>query len=127
MPEARRPVSRLRWTDREAHEPDGARRALPGQVRPPWACWPTASYEVSGHVNYTGLQTRRHVRTSGTGGGLPGSTFNGKYNGLNFGNGGVALTFAGFTLGANAIGGRLNGQLALAPEGAVPESPIRPG
>ena len=52
---------------------------------------------------------------------MAGSRFNGKYDGLNFGSGGVALTFAGFTLGANAIGGRLNGQLALAPQGGVPE------
>ena len=50
-----------------------------------------------------------------------GSTYNGKYGGLSFGSGGVALTFAGFTLGANAIGGRLNGQLALAPKGGAPE------
>ena len=52
---------------------------------------------------------------------VPGSKFNGKYDGLSFGSGGVALTYAGFTLGANAIGGRLNGQLALVPQGGVPE------
>ena len=52
---------------------------------------------------------------------VAGSRYNGKYDRLSFGSGGVALTFAGFTLGANAIGGRLNGQLALAPQGGVPE------
>lgn len=42
--------------------------------------------------------------------------FNGQYDPLNFGNGGVALTYGGFTIGANIIGGRVNGQLALAPQ-----------
>ena len=51
----------------------------------------------------------------------PAAQYNGKYDGLSFGSGGVALTYAGFTLGANAIGGRLNGQLALAPQGGAPE------
>ena len=53
--------------------------------------------------------------------GAAAAKFNGKYDGLNFGSGGVALTYAGFTLGANAIGGRVNYQLALAPQGGVPE------
>jgi len=83
-------------------------------------------WEISGHANYTGLTTG--LGTAGGSAilgtnvaGVTASKFNGKYDGFNFGNGGIALTYAGFTLGANAIGGRLNGQLALAPQGAVPE------
>ena len=34
-----------------------------------------------------------------------GSTFTGSYDGLNFGSGGLALTYAGFTLAGNVIGG----------------------
>jgi hypothetical protein len=52
---------------------------------------------------------------------LPGSKFNGKSNGLNFGNGGIAVTFAGLTVGGNVIGGRINGQLAPVPQGGANE------
>ena len=84
---------------------------------------------MSGHANYTGPgnstttvgQTILGTNLTGTPAGFNGSTYNGKYDGLNFGSGGVALTYAGFTLAGNAIGGRLNGQLALAPQGAPPE------
>ena len=46
-----------------------------------------------------------------------GSKFNGSYNGLSIGSGGVAATFAGFTVGGNVIGGKMNGQLGLQPSG----------
>jgi hypothetical protein len=81
-------------------------------------------YENSGHVNYTGLTPATAAGRTALGISSPalaGSTYNGKFDGLSFGSGGVALTFAGFTLGANAIGGRLNGQLAPAPQGGAPE------
>jgi outer membrane protein OmpU len=81
-------------------------------------------YEMSGHVNYTGLTPATAVGRTALGISSPtlaGSAYNGKFNGLSFGSGGVALTYGGFTLAANAIGGRLNGQLALAPEGGAPE------
>ena len=55
---------------------------------------------------------------------MPGSTFNGSYDGLSFGSGGAALTFAGFTLSANAIGGALNGQGALRPTGGASETAV---
>jgi hypothetical protein len=61
-------------------------------------------YGISGHPDYTGpvgAQT---------------------YNGLNFGNFGVALTYAGFTVGGNYIGGAVNGQLAPQPAGGAPMS-----
>ena len=52
---------------------------------------------------------------------MPGSAFTGSYDNLSFGSGGAALTFAGFTASANAIGGALNGQGALRPTGGVSE------
>jgi len=81
-------------------------------------------YEISGTVNYTGANSATIFGTTAASLGTAGAAaakYNGKYDGLNFGSGGVALTYAGFTLGANAIGGRLNGQLALAPQGGAPE------
>jgi len=79
-----------------------------------------AAWEKSGAVNYTGLQTAAILGTTN----VPGSQFNGKYEGLNFGSGGAALTWAGFTLSGNAIGGKLNGQGALMPTNGVRESAI---
>ncbi len=79
-----------------------------------------AAYEFSGHANYTG-STAPAVLGAGPGTSVPTGTFNGKYDGLSFGSGGLALTFAGFTVGGNVIGGRLNGQLALRPQGGVNE------
>ena len=81
-------------------------------------------YEFSGHGMYSGAAstTAAGVANLGTAavGGVA-SKFNGNYNGLSFGSGGLAVTFAGLTVGGNVIGGRLNGQLALDPVGAVPE------
>ena len=79
-------------------------------------CWPTASTR-SAAADYTGLTTPAILGTTTA----PGSKFNGKYNGLSFGSGGVALTFAGFTVGGNVIGGKMNGQLALQPTGGAPQ------
>jgi len=76
-----------------------------------------AAWEQSGHVHYTGLTTPAVLGTAA----VPGSRFNGSYDGLNFGNGGLAITYAGFTIGGNIIGGRLNGQLALTPQHGVSE------
>jgi hypothetical protein len=56
-------------------------------------------YEFSGHTNYTGP--------------VGGQT----YDNLGFGNVGVALTYAGFTVGGNWIGGAVNGQGAPKPSG----------
>ena len=75
-----------------------------------------AVYEFSGHANYTGATTASILGNS-----VAGSRFNGQYDALNFGNGGLAVTYAGFTVGGNIIGGRLNGQLALAPQHGVSE------
>ena len=75
-----------------------------------------AAYEFSGHVSYTGSTAAAVLGNT-----VPGGTYNGSYDGLNFGNGGVAITFGQFTVGGNVIGGRLNGQLALAPQHGAPE------
>ncbi len=75
-----------------------------------------AAYEFSGHADYTGATTAAVLGNT-----VPGSRFNGQYDGLSFGNGGIALTYGGVTVGGNIIGGRLNGQLALAPQHGVSE------
>src|ERR1700722_597858 len=75
------------------------------------------AWEFSGHADYTGLNPSTQTTAGGKAlanaflGNAPGSTFTGKYDGLNFGSGGIALTYAGFTVGGNVIGGRINGQL----------------
>jgi hypothetical protein len=79
-----------------------------------------AAYEHSGAVHYTGLTTPAILGTTN----VPGSKFNGSYQPLSFGSGGAALTFAGFTASANAIGGKLNGQGALTPSGGSNESAL---
>ncbi|MBN8928010.1 MAG: hypothetical protein BGO51_14995 [Rhodospirillales bacterium 69-11] len=58
-------------------------------------------YEFSGHTNYTGPVTSSTIT----------------YNPLSFYNAGVALTYAGFTVGGNYIGGQVNGQGAPKPAG----------
>lgn len=45
-----------------------------------------------------------------------------QYDGLSVGVGGVAVTYAGFTVGGMAQGGRFNGQWSLTPEGAADSS-----
>ena len=47
------------------------------------------------------------------------SKYNGKYTGWSIGSGGVALTYAGFTVGGNVIGGAKNGYASPMPQGAV--------
>ncbi len=73
-------------------------------------------YEFSGHARLHRPDTTPAVLgTTST----PGSKFNGTYNGLSIGSGGVAATFAGFTVGGNVIGGKMNGQMALQPQGGA--------
>jgi predicted porin len=47
-----------------------------------------------------------------------GSAFNGSYNGFSVGDGGLALTYAGFTIGGNVLWGAFNNQVQLKPTGA---------
>ena len=80
----------------------------------------------SGHAQYTGPNPSTAVGAANIAlanaylGNVPGSRYTGNYDGLNLGSGGIALTFAGFTVGGNMIGGRVNGQLGLAPQGGAP-------
>ena len=73
-------------------------------------------YMISQAADYTGLKTAAVLGTTTT----PGSKFNGTYNGLSIGSGGVALTYAGFTVGGNVVGGKMNGQMGLQPSGGAP-------
>ncbi len=84
-------------------------------------------YMGSGHADYTGLSPATATTPGGLalantflGNTIPGSHYTGKYNGLSFGSAGIALTYAGFTVGGNTIDGQINGQLALQPQGGAP-------
>jgi hypothetical protein len=70
-------------------------------------------YNYGGHVNNstTAAASRAAV------GAPAGSTWSGQYDNLNFGSVGVAVTYAGFTVGGNYIGGAMNGQLGARPSG----------
>jgi hypothetical protein len=94
--------------------------------------------EFSGHASYTGqvvqvpsavtAATPRGIALGpgGTNVGMTqalinaGSTYTGNFNNLKIGSGGIAATFAGVTVGGNVIGGNMNGQLALQPQGGAP-------
>ena len=79
-----------------------------------------AVYEGSGNADYTGASAATAAGRANLGiSGLPTSKYTGQYKGLSVGSGGIALTFAGLTVGANVIGGRKNGYVALQPVGAV--------
>ncbi len=82
-------------------------------------------YMGSGHATYTGASSSTLVGATNLGNtaaGLPGtaSKFTGNYNGLSIGSGGIAVTFAGVTVGGNVVGGRMNGQMGLQPSGGAP-------
>jgi hypothetical protein len=79
-----------------------------------------AAYMGSGNADYSGPSAATAAGRANLGiSGLPTSKYTGQYKGLSIGSGGIALTYAGFTVGANVIGGRKNGYVALAPVGAV--------
>ena len=82
-------------------------------------------YMVSGHADYTGpgVGTAAGLANLGAAGvRAAGGAFNGQYNGLSLGSGGLAATYAGFTIGGNMIGGRVNGQFGLVPQGGASET-----
>jgi hypothetical protein len=76
-----------------------------------------AVYEGSGHVNYTGTPAAA-IASLGTGA-AAGTTYTGKFNNIGITNVGVAVTFAGLTVGGNGIFGAMNGQLAPKPAGGA--------
>ena len=69
----------------------------------------------AGHASYNGPFIAN--ATSFAAAAALGSGATGRYDDLNMGQVGVALTYAGFTLGANWTGGAVNGQLAPRPSG----------
>ena len=77
-------------------------------------------YEGSGVVDYTGPgPTTAFGRTQLGISALPRSQYNGKFQPWSIGSGGVAVTFAGFTVAANIIGGDKNGYASPMPQNAV--------
>jgi hypothetical protein len=84
--------------------------------------------EFSGHANFSGQFATPAALSSALGNPTPGlsttggavSAYNGTYKGLAIGSGGIAATYAGFTFGGNVIGGNMNGQMGLQPNGGAP-------
>jgi len=79
----------------------------------PVALYAFGSYTGSGHVNYTGSPVAAAES------GPRGNTYSGQFENLSVGFGGVALTYAGLTVGGAYQGGQYNGAEALAPQGGV--------
>jgi hypothetical protein len=72
-------------------------------------------YHYAGHVN----NSLGAVASRAAVGAPAGSTWNGQFDNLNFGSVGVALTWMGVTVGANYIGGAVNGRMAARPSGGA--------
>lgn len=72
-------------------------------------------YSYAGHVNYGGSAGAARAAV----GAPAGSAWNGQFDNLNFGSAGVALTYEGFTVGANFLGGAVNGRMAASPAGGA--------
>ena len=69
----------------------------------------------SGHANYNGAFIPNPTTLAGAG--ALGSGATGRFDDINMGQVGAALTWAGFTVGGNWTGGAVNGQLAPRPSG----------
>ena len=93
---------------------------------------PTNWYEVMARYqgNFGGLGVYGILGYSGSGhvhvvGSVPGGIGAGgvsaptAYNGFSVGDGGLALTYAGFTIGGNVLWGAYNGQVQLKPQGGA--------
>jgi hypothetical protein len=85
--------------------------------------------EFSGHADYSGPAIGTAAGNVNLGvsaaatplvSAVPGGAYNGQYKNLKIGSGGIAATFAGITVGGNVIGGNMNGQLGLEPQGGAP-------
>lgn len=72
-------------------------------------------YSYAGHVAYNGTAAAAQAAA----GAPAGSTWNGQYDNLNFGSAGLAVTYQGFTVGANFLGGAVNGRMAARPSGGA--------
>ena len=72
-------------------------------------------YTYAGHVNYSGTATAARVAV----GAPAGSGWSGSFDNLNYGSMGVAMTYAGVTVGGNFITGAINGRGAAKPSGGA--------
>ena len=71
-------------------------------------------YMGSGTINYNGAQTPAVLGTTG----VPGSKYNGQFDGLSLGSIGLNVSYAGFSVFGNTLFGAVNGILAARPQGA---------
>jgi hypothetical protein len=77
-------------------------------------------YNYGGHVNNSTTTAASRTAVGAIAGSTAaGSGWSGQYDNLSFGSVGVAVTFAGFTVGGNYIGGAMNGQLGARPSGGA--------
>lgn len=72
-------------------------------------------WEHAGVVNYTGSAAASRAAF----GAPAGSTWNGKFDPVNIGSMGAAVTFAGFTVAGNFVTGAMNGRFAARPQGGA--------
>ncbi len=72
-------------------------------------------YTYAGHVNYSGTALAARAAV----GAPAGSTWSGQFDNLNYGSMGVAMTYAGVTVGGNFITGAINGRGAAKPSGGA--------
>jgi predicted porin len=70
---------------------------------------PVAIYAMAGYVG------SGHVSDSAA---APAGAWNGRYNDISAGEGGIALTYAGFTIGGHFLGGQINNENDTNPQGA---------
>ncbi len=68
-------------------------------------------YSYGGHINNNLSPAASRIAV----GAPAGSSWDGQFDNLSFGSAGVAVTYQGFTLAANYIGGAVNGRLAARP------------
>jgi outer membrane protein OmpU len=72
-------------------------------------------YMGSGTLNYNGPTTAAVLGTAA----VPGSTYNGRFDGLSLGSFGANITYAGFSVFGNTVFGAVNGVLAARPQHGV--------
>jgi hypothetical protein len=86
----------------------------------PVALYAFGAYIGSGHIQYQGDPTGVVARTLEGGPSLvQGSQYNGQFENLSAGFAGVAVTYAGFTVGGAWQGGQYNGVMATKPQNGV--------
>ena len=86
----------------------------------PVAAYAWGAYLGSGHIQYNGILGGQALAITTEGGPsvVQGSQYNGAFNNLSAGFGGVALTYAGWTVAGAWQGGQYNGIMTLKPQNA---------